>query len=84
MMPCHLRGQSPCTKGTLPVADIFDRFRQFEEEMMFKVKNIYTGEIFTVYGINGAYFLIWNENAEEPCWEWSAMAHLAPVQEVAQ
>lgn len=46
---------------------------------MFRVKHVITGEILTVYGMNGLYFLVWN--LDMGCWEWVQMEKYAPVAE---
>lgn len=45
---------------------------------MFRVKYLPTGSVFTVYGINGLYFLIWNDSGTTGFWEWVCMAECAP------
>ena len=46
---------------------------------MFRVKHVTTGEILTVYGMNGMYFLVWDP--DRGCWGWVQMEKYAPVAE---
>ena len=46
---------------------------------MFRVKHVITGEILTVYGMNGMYFLAWDP--DRGCWGWVQMEKYAPVAE---
>lgn len=46
---------------------------------MFKVKRIDTGEIFTVYGMTGVDFLIWN--SEEERWSLVGIENFTPLVE---
>ena len=48
---------------------------------MFKVKNIHTGQVFTVYGVNGTRFLIYNMYGAVPCWEFLIMGDFVPVED---
>lgn len=43
---------------------------------MFKVKNKATGEVRTVYGFNGSWFIFYNGSA----WEYDAMCAYEPVE----
>ena len=44
---------------------------------MFQVVHLATGEIQTVYGQNGQYFLLWNAEQEE--WEYDHMENYKPL-----
>lgn len=46
---------------------------------MFRVKHMITGEILTVYGMNGMFFLVWDQKTT--CWAWILMGECAPVAE---
>ena len=46
---------------------------------MFKVKRIETGEIFTVYGLSGVNFLIWD--SEEERWLFVGIENFTPLEE---
>lgn len=51
---------------------------------MFKVRNIFTGEIYTVYNVNpGGSFLFFRppEGGRIPVWIWDDMASYEPVEE---
>ncbi|EGC8431304.1 hypothetical protein H9185_001183 [Listeria monocytogenes] len=48
---------------------------------MFKVKNLVTKEIVTVYAIQGNLFLVYNTDTDEPCWMWLDMNFFAPVED---
>lgn len=48
---------------------------------MFQVVHKKTGVVKTVYGINGLYFLFWNE--AEACWEGGYMDDYRPVEVTA-
>ena len=47
--------------------------------MTFKVKDKQTGEIFTVYAVNGSAFLIFDENFNEGTWLWEPMGKYIPA-----
>lgn len=46
---------------------------------MFNVIDKNTGEVFTVYGLNGTHFLLYN--AELDCWFYKDISHCVPVEE---
>ena len=46
---------------------------------MFKVKEKETGEIFTVYAVNGALFLIYDESFGGGTWLWEPMGQYIPA-----
>lgn len=48
---------------------------------MFKVRDVGTGRVHTVYAVNGCLFLIFIDG-ELPRWEWRNMDHFEPVGEV--
>ena len=45
---------------------------------MFQVVHKETGEIRTVYGRNGQYFLFWS--AEQECWEYGHRDDYSPIE----
>ena len=46
---------------------------------MFQVESKNDGRIYTVYGMSGGLFLIWNDALELPRWEWVDMNMVQPV-----
>ena len=46
---------------------------------MFKVKEKQTGEIFTVYAVNGATFLIFNKKYNGGAWLWEPNGKYIPA-----
>ena len=47
--------------------------------LMFKVKLITTGEIFTVYGMNGVHFMIWDR--KDKSWRFVGIENFEPLEE---
>lgn len=48
---------------------------------MIKVKNISTGKIETVYGLNGTMFMLWDE--EEQSWWFSSISNYKPYDPIS-
>lgn len=48
---------------------------------MFQVVHKQTGEVRTVYGRNGQYFLLWN--TEQEGWEYDHMENYKPIEKSA-
>lgn len=48
---------------------------------MYKVTHKKTGTVRTVYGINGLYFLLWDE--EDQSWTYESMDNYRPMEETA-
>lgn len=46
---------------------------------MFKVKSIDNGCVYTVYAVNGTFFLVWNDSVEDEHWEWIDMTRCRPL-----
>lgn len=46
---------------------------------MFKVEDKTTGEIYTVYGLNGTHFMIYDD--EHDCWFYKYIEECRPVEE---
>ena len=46
---------------------------------MFSVKNNETGEIWTVYGVSGIRFLLWD--GENKCWKYDDIEKYSPAEE---
>ena len=47
---------------------------------MFKVKDNETGEIFTVYAIQGGAFLIFRKLNDQDMWLWEPMGKFIPIE----
>jgi len=48
---------------------------------MYKVKNIHTGQIVTVYAVNGLTFLIYDRSEPVPCWKYQPMNDFEPLED---
>lgn len=46
---------------------------------MFRVCFLPTGEIYTVFGMNGLLFLVWDEKSDS--WNWLGISECAPIWE---
>ena len=45
---------------------------------MFKVLHKNSGRVYTVYAVNGPYFMVWN--AQEHHWEWMPVENFEPLE----
>ncbi len=80
MLPIGCRFPKNKTKTN---ADLFRMHPGDEqgEHTMFKVKNLCTGKIETVYAIQGNMFLVYNTDTDDPCWMWLDMDFFQPVED---